>query len=121
MRLDFLVEDSLPEVMQGESCCIITNPPFKYATEFVEHALKLLPEDAPALFLLRTQALEGKGRWERLYSRGWLHDVYQFRERVLCAKNGDFGACRAGGGGAVAYAWFLFRKQPCDTTRLHWI
>lgn len=119
--IDFLKEERLPEYLQGEDCCILTNPPYKYATEFVEHALELLPEGAPAFFLMKTTALEGKGRWERLYCHGWLHGVYQFSERLLCAKNGDFAGMRAGCGSAVAYAWFLFRKVRATDTIIRWI
>ena len=98
VRYDFLKKERLPEFMVGEDCCILTNPPYKYATEFVEHALELLPEGAPAIFLLKTTALEGKKRWERLYKHGYLHEVYQFTERLLCAKNGDFDKMKEGGG-----------------------
>ena len=104
-----------------EDCCILTNPPYRYATEFVEHALALLPIGAPAIFLLKTTALEGKGRWERLYRHGWLHEVYQFRDRLLCAKNGDFEAMRHGGGSAVSYAWFIFRKVRRNAPTINWI
>ena len=108
--------------MQDEDCCILTNPPYKYATEFAEHALELLPEGKPCILLLKTQALEGKKRWERLYRYGYLHEVYQFTERLLCAKNGDFQTMIDGGGSAVSYAWFVFRKSfRAGATTLHWI
>ena len=119
-RLDFLKVEKAPQWLTGD-CCILTNPPYKYATEFVEHSLDLLPAGCPAIFLLKTTALEGKGRWERLYSKGWLHSVYQFRERLLCAKNGDFDSMRAGGGSAVSYAWFVFKKEHCATPTIYWI
>ena len=120
--IDFLKEERLPEYLQGENCCILTNPPYKYATEFVEHALDLLPEGQPAIFLLKTTALEGKGRFERLYIHGYLEAVYQFVERLLCAKNGDFGSVRAGGGSAVAYAWFVFnKKRKREYPIIYWI
>ncbi len=119
--VDFLKEERLPEYLQGEDCCILTNPPYKYATEFVEHALELLPDSQPAFFLLKTNALEGKGRFDRLYRHGYLHGVYQFTERLLCAKNGDFEGMRVGCGSAVAYAWFLFRKVRAADTIIRWI
>lgn len=103
------------------NCCILTNPPYKYATEFVEHSLRLLPEGMPAIFLLKTTALEGKSRFEKLYRNGWLHEVYQFSERVLCAKNGNFDDMKAGGVSAVSYAWFIFRRTRCNATTIHWI
>ena len=119
--VDFLKEERLPECFEGENCCILTNPPYKYATEFVEHALDILPVGAPAIFLLKTTALEGKGRWERLYRHGWLQEVYQFKERLLCAKNGDFDGMMTGGRSAVSNAWFVFRKIQCNAPTLHWI
>lgn len=102
--------------------CILTNPPYKYATEFVEHAMEILPKGSPAIMLLKTTALEGKGRWERLYSKGYLKAVYQFSERLLCAKNGDFEGMKAGGGSAVSYAWFIFANDgKNDPPQIYWI
>ena len=118
--MDFLKQGQLPRLVREADCCILTNPPYKYATEFIEHALELLPVSQPAIMLLKTTALEGKGRWERLYSKGWLHAVYQFRGRVLCAKNGDFGSMREVGS-AVSYAWFVFKRTPCAAPTIHWI
>ena len=100
--------------------CILTNPPYKMSTEFVEHALRLMG-DKPVVMLLKTQALEGKSRFERLYRNGWLHEVYQFKERLLCAKNGEFERMREGGGSAVAYAWYVFRGVPSENTIVKWI
>ena len=112
----------LVDVVQEELPCILTNPPYKYATEFVEHAIEILPKGAPAIMLLKTTALEGKGRWERLYSKGYLKAVYQFSERLLCAKNGDFNGMKAGGGSAVSYAWFIFADDgKNDPPKIYWI
>lgn len=92
------------------------------ATEFVEHAMEILPNGAPAIMLLKTTALEGKGRWERLFSKGYLKAVYQFSERLLCAKNGDFEGMKAGGGSAVSYAWFIFANDgKNDPPKIYWI
>lgn len=102
--------------------CILTNPPYKYATEFVEHALEILPKGAPCIMLLKTTALESKSRYERLYSKGWLKAIYQFSERLLCAKNGDFEAMQQGGGSAVAYAWFVFADDGNnEPPQIYWI
>ena len=118
--INFLQEMTLP-VPIGQESCILTNPPYKYATEFAEHALELLPMGQPCILLLKTTALEGKKRWERLYSKGYLHEVYQFTERLLCAKNGDFQTMIDGGGSAVSYAWFVFRRYRCQSTKIFWI
>lgn len=41
---------------------IITNPPYKYAKEFIEHALSLVGEGNKVCMFLKVQFLEGKGR-----------------------------------------------------------
>lgn len=120
---DFLMEQSFPWVGYDlDDCCILTNPPFKPSVDFIEHALRIAPYDhTPIIMLMKTTALEGKGRWERLYSKGYLHAIYQFRERLLCAKNGDFEGMRAGGGSAVAYAFYVFMRKRCDAPKIYWI
>lgn len=120
---DFFHFNNLPYGFQGkDNVCILTNPPYKSATKFVEHAIELLPHGKPAIMLLKTTALEGKGRWEKLYSKGYLKAVYQFKERLLCAKNGDFDGMKAGGGSAVSYAWFIFANDgKNDPPQIYWI
>ena len=116
---DFLMEQEFPF---RDDCCILTNPPFKASLEFIEHALRIAPsDDTPIFMLLKTTALEGKSRHERLYTKGYLQSVYQFTERLLCAKNGDFDGMMRGGGSAVAYAFFEFKRKKCDAPRIYWI
>lgn len=112
--IDFLMSQPI------DCDCVLTNPPFKYSTEFIEHALHILP-DKPCIMLLKTTALEGKGRFERLYKHGYLEAIYQFTERLLCAKNGDFDTMIKGGGSAVSYAWFVFRKDNKLKPIIEWI
>lgn len=116
--VDFLKTTTLPP-----SCeCILTNPPYKYVTQFIEHALEILPKGAPCIMLLKTTAFALQCRWERLYSKGYLKAVYQFSERLLCAKNGDFEGMKAGGGSAVSYAWFIFANDgKNDPPKIYWI
>jgi len=40
---------------------------------------------------------------------------------VLCAKNADFDGMIAGGGSAVSYAWWVWRKGWSGQTTLDWI
>lgn len=56
--VDFLKSDGL---FVGD---IITNPPYKYAQEFIEHALSLIPEGYKVCMFLKVQFLEGKARRE---------------------------------------------------------
>ncbi len=112
--VDFL---KATEVFDGD---ILTNPPYKYAKEFVEHALSLIPDGRKVFMFLKLQFLEGKGRRE-LFDKGMLKTVYVSSSRILCAKNGDFEQMKAGGGSAVAYAWFEFEKGYNGKPVIEWI
>lgn len=94
---------------------IITNPPYKYAQEFVEHALDISMESVKIAMLLKIQFLEGKKR-RPLFDKHPPQTIYVFTERQECAKNGIFT-----GGSAVCYAWFVWKKGYCGPTRLKWI
>ena len=98
-NIDFLAQKGL---FQGD---IITNPPYKYAKEFVEKALEsVLPGNKVAMFLKLT-FLEGKSRRE-LFKKNPPQAVYVSSDRIRCGKNGDFTGPRS----AVAYAWFVWRR-----------
>ena len=68
---------------------IITNPPYKYAKEFVEHALTLVPNGRKVFMFLKLQFLEGKGR-RSLFDTGQLKTLYVSSSRIKCAMNGNF-------------------------------
>lgn len=99
---------------------IITNPLYKYAKEFVEHALEIIPEGRRVFMFLKLQFLEGKSR-RKLFDTGCLKTVYVSSSRILCAKNADFDGMKAGGGSAVAYAWYEFEKGYTGDTQIKWI
>ena len=98
---------------------IISNPPYKYAKEFVEHALELVPDGHKVAMFLKLQFLEGKARRE-LFEKYPPKTVYVASGRLLCAKNGDFEGMRAGGGSAVAYAWYVWEKGYSGDTVIKW-
>lgn len=104
------------EVFNGS---IISNPPYKYAKEFVEHALELVPDGHKVAMFLKLQFLEGKARRE-LFEKYPPKTVYVASGRLLCAKNGDFEGMRAGGGSAVAYCWYVWEKGYSGDTVIKW-
>ena len=100
----------------------MTNPPYRYAKEFVLKALELLPHGSKCCMLLRLQFLEGKARYEEIFRESPPRRIYVFTERLQCAKNGDFEQIKAAGGSAVAYAWFVWVKgNKNKTTTVNWI
>lgn len=82
--VDFLKQIDMP--FHNVERCIVTNPPYKYAMEFVLHALDLLKDGERAVFFLKTSALEGKKRYEKLFKPFPPKMIYQFKGRVVCAK-----------------------------------
>lgn len=98
---------------------IITNPPYKYAKEFVEHALELVTNGHKVAMFLKVQFLEGKER-RKLFEKYPPKVIYVASSRLLCAKNGEFEKMRQGGGSAVAYAWFIWKKGFKGKTVVKW-
>lgn len=43
---------------------ILTNPPYKYEKEFIEHAMTIIPDGRKVFMFLKLQFLEGKARGE---------------------------------------------------------
>ena len=96
---------------------IITNPPYSIATDFILHALEILPLYHRAAMLLRLQFLESADRYNRLYRNGSLEKVYIAAKRAHCAKNGDFENMS---GNALCYAWFIWRKGYQGPATIGW-
>ena len=112
---DFLSEDK--EMFDGD---IITNPLYKYATEFVRKGLERVEEGHKVAMFLKVLFLEGKSRRE-LFKQYPPCRIYVCSGRIDCAKNGDFKALKENGGGALAYAWFIWRKGYKGETIVKWI
>lgn len=98
---------------------IITNPPYKYAKDFVEHALDISIDGTKVAMFLKVQFLEGKAR-RKLFEKYPPKVIYVASSRLLCAKNGEFEKMRQGGGSAVAYAWFIWEKGYEGKTTICW-
>ncbi len=106
--------------LQECKCDIITNPPYKYAKEFVEHSLDIVDDGRKVAMFLKLTFLEGKAR-KVFFAKYPPKKVWVFSERILCAKNGDFDSLKESGGSAVAYAWFVWEKGYKGETTVGWI
>lgn len=95
---------------------VITNPPYRYAQEFVEKALQIVPNGRKIAMFLRLQFLEGKKRKE-LFMRTPPKTIWVSSSRLKCAINGDFAQA---GSSAAAYAWFVWEKGYCGSTTVKW-
>ena len=99
---------------------IVTNPPYKYAVKFIEHALEIIPTGNKVFMFLKLQFLEGKSRKE-LFKKYPPKCIYVSSSRILCAKNGDFEGMKKSGGSAVAYAWYEWEKGYTGDTIIKWV
>lgn len=80
---DFLTTNEIP----FEYDCILSNPPYKSALDFILHSLDLLKDGQCCIMFLKTTFLEGKKRYNELFSKYPPKYMFQFVNRVLCAKN----------------------------------
>ena len=112
--IDFLQRNTMPV---GCSC-IVTNPPYNQALDFVLHALDILPMGGLLCMFLKTTFLEGQRRYHSLFSMYQPEAILQFVSRIPCAKNGDFSAMKSS---AVSYAWFVWRKGSYGQSLVRWI
>ena len=96
---------------------IITNPPYKYAKEFVYKALELVDDGSKVAMFLKVLFLESKSRRE-LFKKHPPKTIYISSSRLMCAKNGDFERSPSS---AVAYAWYVWEKGYKGPTMVKWI
>ena len=101
---------------------IVTNPPYKYGKEFVEHSMELLQKDRYCIMFLKLQFLEGKAR-KKLFEKYPPKYIYVFSERQRCAMNGNFEKYANEGNthGAVAYCWYIWQKGFNGEPIIRWI
>ena len=114
--LDFLKTD-VEYRKRDFSRDIITNPPYKYAKEFVEHALDISMDSTKIAMFLKLTFLEGQAR-KKLFKKYPPKTIYVFSGRVKCAKNGNFDEV---GSSAVAYAWFVWEKGFIGNPVIKWV
>jgi hypothetical protein len=113
---DFLACREKPDA----ATLILTNPPYKYAMEFVLHSLKLLPENAYCIMFLKLLFLEGQKRYGELFRIHPPKTVYVFSGRMKCAKNGDFDLM-GDNNSAMAYCWYVWQKGFAGKPVIEWI
>ena len=116
--IDFL-KVSKDDIKKDFSRDIITNPPYKYAKEFVEKALEISMDSTKIAMFLKLTFLEGKAR-RKLFEKYPPKKVYVSSARLQCAKNGDFEKYGKGVGTAVAYGWFIWEKGFKGSPIIKW-
>ena len=80
---------------------IIGNPPYSEAQEFIEHSFELLKENGILIFLLRTNFLESKKRYE-FWRKYPLSRLYTLSKRPSFTGKGT---------DATSYSWFIWDNR----------
>lgn len=97
---------------------IITNPPFKYTTEFIKKGLDSIEFGRKLALFLKINYLSVKARYREIYSKFPPYRVYVFSGRVACSKNNTPEGFKAGG---MDYCWMIWEKGMIGPTELKWI
>ena len=93
---------------------IITNPPYRLAQQFVEHALECV--DGKVAMLCKLAFLEGKARYS-LFQKNPIKTVYVFSKRLPLTKEGDTRKQSS----MIPFAWFVWEKGYKGKTTVEWI
>lgn len=110
--IDFLEND---QSFPGD---IITNPPFKYTTQFILKALEAVPEGNKVAMFLKINYLSGKARYKEIFSKFPPQRVYIFKGRIACSKNNTHEGFK---GGAMDYVWMIWEKGKYAPPQILWI
>jgi hypothetical protein len=106
--IDFLQQTRAPSGID----CILTNPPYRLAEQFVTHALLLVPQ---VFMLLRLAFLESMRRTSILES-GQLARVHVFRDRLPMMHRHGWNGPRASS--SIPFAWYVFDQKHRGPTTI---
>jgi len=111
--VDFLKEHHAPDGVQT----VLTNPPYRFAGEFVRHALGLVPH---VVMLVRLAFLESQRRSDIL-DDGRLARVYPFKNRLPMMHRDGWEGPKASN--SMAFAWLVWdadHRGPWTGKRIAW-
>lgn len=118
------VNDGTVEIIDFLNCNekwngdIITNPPYKLATEFVYKALDVVNTGCKVAMFLKLTFLETKKRKE-LFEKYPPKYVYVSSSRLGCSQTGEFDET-GNTSSAIAYCWYIWEKGYTGDTILRW-
>ncbi|MDE2103464.1 MAG: hypothetical protein KGL39_39850 [Patescibacteria group bacterium] len=111
-RIDFLMERTL------RAPTIVTNPPFKLALPFAQHAVEL--GATKIALLLKIAFLEGTERG-KFFRTNPPRKVWVFSQRLAFVPSGTIPARKLDGGGMMAFAWFVWQRNYQGDTMVGWV
>lgn len=97
---------------------IITNPPYKLATEFVYKSIETITYGHKVAMFLKLTFLETKKRYE-LFKKYPPKVIYVASMRFGCSQTGEFNT-DGNTGSAIAYCWYIWEKGYNGDTTIKW-
>lgn len=97
---------------------IITNPPYKLATEFVYKSIETITYGHKVAMFLKLTFLETKKRYE-LFKKYPPKVIYVASMRFGCSQTGEFNT-DGNTGSAIAYCWYIWEKGYNGDTIIKW-
>ena len=97
---------------------IITNPPYKLATEFVYKSIETITYGHKVAMFLKLTFLETKKRYE-LFKKYPPKVIYVASMRFGCSQTGEFNS-DGNTGSAIAYCWYIWEKGYNGDTTIKW-
>lgn len=97
---------------------IITNPPYKFAREFVDKSLSITNKGAKIAMFLKITFLESQGRRD-LFDKNPPKIIYVYSKRKKVARNGSKEMFKKPS--AICYCWFVWENGYKGDTILKWI
>lgn len=113
-QVDFLTAKCFKNDLEAD---ILTNPPYKFAKEFIEKALDIQFYGYYTIMFLKIQFLESQER-QALFKRYPPKYVYINSKRQICAMNGEFNKYRTT---AICYCWYIWEKGFKGDPIIRWI
>lgn len=107
--------DFLAESLGNFDGDIITNPPYKFADQFVDTAMEIIKTGHKVAMFLKLTFLCSSAR-KKLFTKWPPKTLYVFSRRVECGKNGKFEGKRG-----VDYAWFVWEKGFKGDPVIKWV
>lgn len=100
---------------------VITNPPYAFAQEFVEHSLDIVKENGKVAMFLKIQFLEGMKRQE-FFKKNPLKYVYVFVSRQSPWRNGSpIDEKGKRWSSTMCFAWFIWEKGFQGEPIIRWL
>lgn len=111
---DFLEGDD----HQDEFDTILTNPPYKFTTEFIRRALDRVKPGGRVIMLMPTTILAGVNRYNKIFKDEPPRYVYTFVRNtyaLLVAEGDKIGAPK------LSHSWFIWEKGYKGETIVRWL